>query len=128
WAFDEFGRVVQSSDSRGQTLTSWDALNRKISEGAPGQKGLSYSYVPDTTLQRWTTVVTLAGQGNYEYRGDSKGRTADLLNPNGQLAHFEYGLNGETVLKRLPNGTEEDYGYTDRGWLAWIEYWQQDGN
>ena len=76
------------------------------------QAALTYSYAPDTTLQRWITTVTAAGIGSYTYKEDTKGRLSDLVNPFNQTFHLEYDLDGKNTLVAQANGMQALKSYT----------------
>ena len=61
-------------------LLAVNAAVPSVTPPAP-QAALTYSYSPDTTVQRWITTVTAAGIGSYTYKEDTKGRLSDLVNP-----------------------------------------------
>src|SRR4029077_5251835 len=118
-AYDEFGRVVSTADLTGTTTAVSDHLDRATAVPPPSpQAALTYGYTPDTTLQRWITTVTAAGIGSYQYKADTKGRLANLINPFSQTCHLDYDLDGKNILAQQPNGVQELKSYTVRDWLA----------
>jgi YD repeat-containing protein len=126
---DEFGRVVSRTDRTGTTTATFDGLDRPVLVTPPSpQKALSFSYLPDTVLQRWITTVSVAGVGSYEYREDSKGRTCEVINPFSQSFWSEFSPDGKNVLEVHPNGVREERSYTGRDWLAGVLFRKADGN
>jgi RHS repeat-associated protein len=126
--FDEFGRVISTTDGVGTTAVQYDALDRPQSVTPPSpQKALTYAYTRDTTLQRWITSINLAGVGNYELREDTKGRLAAVLNPFGQLFTSEFDKDSKETVRTFPNGAQELRSYTPRDWLAEIQLKQANG-
>jgi RHS repeat-associated protein len=126
---DEFGRIVSRSDRTGTTTATFDALNRPVLVTPPSpQKAMSFTYTPDTVLQRWITTVSVADVGSYQYREDSKGRTCEVINPFSQSFWSEFSPDGKQVLEVHPNGVREERSYTGRDWLAGILYRKADGS
>ncbi len=126
--FDEFGREKETTDTTGTTQNGYDVLDRQVSVTPPNpQKALSWAYTKDTTLKRWITTVNVAGVGNYTWRGDTKGRLSELVNPFGQAWWLEYDRDGKNTLVAHPNGVKEERAYTPRDWLASILFRQQNG-
>jgi YD repeat-containing protein len=120
--YDEFGRVKSTTDNTGTTNLAYDVLNRVTQVAPPSpQKTLDFSYSPDVTLQRWTTNVTLAGVGTYQYREDTKGRLYQVQNAFSQLFQQEYDLDGKPTLTTWPNGVTASRSYFNRDWLQQIQ-------
>jgi RHS repeat-associated protein len=131
--FDEFGRVVSTSDLTGTTSVGYDSLNRTVGIAPPlPQKTLSFYYAPQTTEQRWFTSVNVAGVGTYEYREDSKGRLTEVVNPFGQSFRTEFDRDGKPRTIYFPNGMKEVRTYTSgsihdsRDWLMKREVFRGD--
>ncbi len=128
-AYDEFDRVVSSSDNSGTTQSTWDALNRLASLTPPlPQKALVFTHTKDLTLQREIATVNVAGVGDLVQRGDTKGRLSQVVSPFGQTTTVERDKEGKPTLVTLPNGTKEEYGYTARDWLASVQLKKADGS
>jgi RHS repeat-associated protein len=121
-SFDEFGRVVQTSDGNGTSTFSYDDLNRLTSAAPAVGAGLTYQYVKDLTNARRINKVTLSGTGTYEFREDGKGRVNQVLNPFNQLTSRSFDPDGKLLKETKPNGTTTDYTYTTRDWLASIQH------
>jgi YD repeat-containing protein len=103
--YDEFGRVKSTTDNTGTTNLAYDVLNRVTQVAPPSpQKTLDFSYSPDTVLQRWTTSVTLAGVGTYQYKEDTKGRLYQVQNAFNQVFQQEYDRDGKPTVTTWPNG------------------------
>jgi YD repeat-containing protein len=114
--FDEFGRVISTSDLSGTTAATFDSLNRPVTVTPPlPQKALTYSYSPDTSLQRWTTSVAVAGVGTYQYREDSKGRLTEVVNAFNQTFKTEFDRDGKPTYRQWWHGGKEFLYYTGGG-------------
>jgi RHS repeat-associated protein len=114
--FDGFGRVVSTSDLSGTTTATYDSLNRPLVVTPPSpQKALTYSYSPDTALQRWTTSVAVAGVGTYQYREDSKGRLTEVVNPFNQSFVTQFDKDGKPIYRQWWHGGKEYLYYTGGG-------------
>ncbi len=120
--FDEFGRPTLFSDANGNSLLTWDDLNRLVSYAPAIGNAISKQYLRDTTLRRWTERVTMPGVGSWEFREDGKGREAEVLNPFGQLATRRFDPDSKLLRQTRGNGTYSDFGWTPRDWLASITH------
>lgn len=120
--FDHFGRVTQTQDPTGISTFVYDEQNRLTSTTPSVGQGATFQYLKDTLLKRRTSRVTVTGTGTWEYRGDGKGRTAQVLNPFQQLTTWKYDPDGKTLRETRSNGSWTDYSYNTRDWLTQIEH------
>src|SRR5262249_33574033 len=119
---DEFGRTTTLQDANGVSTFGFDDLNRLVAASPAVGRAATYQYLKDTTLQRWSPRVTLAGIGSWELREDGKGRIAQVLNPFGQLTTRCFDPDSKLLRETRSNGTYSDYTYTARDWLAAIQH------
>jgi RHS repeat-associated protein len=126
-SFDEFGRVTQTTDANGTSTYGYDDLNQLRSVSPAVGRSYTLTYPRDLTYKRWQTRLTLSGVGSWEFRQDSKGRQAEVLNPFGQLALRRYDKDGKLLRESRPNGTYTDATYTSRDWLDTVTHYKADG-
>lgn len=127
-SFDHFGRVYQVQDPTGISTYTYDDRNRTVTVTPAAGQGASFQYLEDPVLKRRSTRMTVTGAGAWEYRGDGKGRTAQVLNPFGQLTSWKYDPAGRLLRESRSNGTWTDYSYNTRNWLTQMEHRLADGS
>ena len=124
---DEFGRVSSEANANRGSAITYDDLNRVKTVNPALGKSLNYAYLRDNTFQRWITSLAVTGVGVYEFREDTKGRSAEVVNAYNQYAATRFDREGKPLQDTLPNGTTTAYAYTSRDWLAGIEHRRANG-
>ncbi len=133
--YDEFGRVVRTSDANGATTYTYDGIGRVI-QVAPtdGRRQLQVQYQADADMRRWIVRATVSGIGTWEMREDGKGRMSGWLNPLGQAFANEYNRAGDLVRQSMPGSggvptrTLADYTYLPTGQVHEITHYRASGD
>lgn len=127
-SYDSVGRVYQTADSQGYTLTFfYDNLNRPTETLFPDgttSKTIYQRLDPILTkdrLGRWTQSA-FDNMGDIEYVVDSEGRKtsfewctcgaiASLKDPKGQVTHWHHDVRGRTLEKAYADGSKVKFDY-----------------
>ena len=116
--YDEFGRVRRSTDATGETLYTYDSLDRPTQIVPPGPRHpiyFSYSYNPGSHIDTTTVQITNANGPEWAFATDAKGRDGGLLDPAGNALAYEYYPSGRVWKRHINNPTSKRTTYSYQG-------------
>ncbi len=118
YAYDNFGRVIGTTDAAGSKTISYDDLDDPLTVttnflGGPQNQQIVYGYYADGSRQQMTTPL-----GKYGYQYDGIGRLTQTTFPwTGGFTSHSYAANGWLSRSQGPR-TQTLYSYDGRGQLT----------